>query len=107
MRYRITFSKFFVSVVYGTGDAADTGMLYGAIWALIGNLYSFMCRYFYIDFPDLELRPEFEKKVFEIEAEGIIAVRLVHIIIAVLRSLMVYRKHNKQKPNRGYAAEKA
>ena len=51
IRYRVDFSEIYVKVRYGTGDAPSTGVLYGAVWALIGNLYSFLCRYFTIAFP--------------------------------------------------------
>ena len=97
MRYKISFSEFYIHVRYGTGDAASTGALYGAVWALIGNVYSFICRYFYISFPEVNLEPDFNKKMFEPMLRGIITVRHVHIIIAVLRSLRAYRQHKEQK----------
>ena len=97
MRYKISFSEFYIHVRYGTGDAASTGTLYGAVWALIGNVYSFICRYFYISFPEVNLEPDFNKKMFEPMLRGIITVRPVHIIIAVLRSLRAYRQHREQK----------
>lgn len=97
MRYKISFSEFYIHVRYGTGDAASTGALYGAVWALIGNVYSFICRYFYISFPEVNLEPDFNKKMFEPMLRGIITVRPVHIIIAVLRSLRAYRQHKEQK----------
>ena len=97
VRYKINFSEIYIRVHYGTGDAPSTGMLYGAVWALIGNVYAFICRYFYMSFPEVDLDADYNKKVFEAELKGIITVRPVHIIIAVLRSLKAYRNHKKSK----------
>lgn len=97
VRYKVNFSEIYVRVRYGTGDAASTGTLYGAVWALIGNVYAFLCRYFSIAFPEVDMEPDFNRVVFETEVRGIITVRPVHIIIAVLRSLRAYRNHKKSK----------
>ncbi len=87
MRYRIEIVKVKIKVDYGTGDPADTGILYGIIWGAIGNLYQLFSQYFIFDFPEAEINPDFENKVFKTEFEGIIRVRLVHIINAILKSI--------------------
>ncbi len=97
VRHKAEFSGIYVRVRYGTGEAAITGMVYGAIWSLVGNLYSFLCRFFRVEFPKLELEPVFNEKAFEIEAEGIITTKPVHIITAVLRSAKIYKEHKKEK----------
>lgn len=95
VKNRAEFSGIFIRLKYGTGDAAITGVIYGAIWSLVGNIYSLLCRFFRVEFPTLELEPVFGSKAFEIEAEGIITTRLVHIITAVIRSLKIYFKQKK------------
>ncbi len=97
MRYKVSFSEFYINVRFGTGDAASTGTVYGGVWALIGSLYSFMCRYFNMSFPEVKLEPDFNKKLFEPTLRGIITVQPVHIIIAVIKSLGAYKKHKKDK----------
>ncbi len=87
MRYRVEVVKVKIKVDYGTGDPADTGFLYGVIWAAIGNLYQLFNQYLIFDFPEAEVNPDFENKVFKTEFEGIIRVRLVHIIIALLKTI--------------------
>lgn len=87
MRYRIEVVKVKLKVDFGTGDSADTGILYGIIWAAIGNLYQIFNQYLVFDFPEVTLSPDFENKIFKTEFEGIIKVRLVHIIIALLKSV--------------------
>ncbi|MBE7032319.1 MAG: DUF2953 domain-containing protein [Ruminococcaceae bacterium] len=87
VKHRARFSDIYVRLRYGTGDAANTGILYGAIWSLTGNVYAYLCRHFYVEFPTVELEPQFDKTAFEIEAQGIITTRLVHIIKCVIKLL--------------------
>ena len=82
---------------FGTGDAGKTGMICGAFWTLLGNTYAFLCRFFKVEFPDVQLEPDFEKKIFEIEARGIIKIRPVHIITATIRGFKVYDKLKNEK----------
>ncbi len=97
MKYKISFSEIHIYVQYGTGNAATTGMAYGAIWTLIGNVYSYLCRHFSITFPDVVLDADFNgKPVFKADIEGIIKLKFVHIIIATIRSLKIYKKHKKE-----------
>lgn len=86
MRFRIEVVKTKIKIDYGTGDPADTGILYGIIWAVIGNLYQVFNQYLVFDFPETQINPDFENKIFEIEFESIIKVRLVHIINALLKT---------------------
>lgn len=95
--HRVEFSNIYIRSKFGTGDAAHTGMAYGAVWTIIGNVYAFLCRFFKIEFPEVELIPAFNETIFEIEAEGIIKMRLVHIISAALMGFRAYKKHRKEK----------
>ena len=97
VKNRCELSDIYIRIKYGTGEAALTGMIYGAIWAFVGNVYSLLCRFFRVEFPTIELEPVFDGKALEIEAEGIITTKLVHIINAVYRSYKLYSKHKKQK----------
>ncbi len=87
MRYRIEVVKVKIKINYGTGDPADTGILYGVIWAAIGNLYQVFSRYLVLDFPETEIEPDFENKVFKTEFEGIIKVKILHVISALVKSI--------------------
>lgn len=86
MRYRIEVKKVKIRVDFGTGDPADTGILYGAIWAAIGSVYQILNMYLVFDFPETEINPDFENKIFKTEFEGIIRLRLVHLIRALAKS---------------------
>lgn len=95
-RNKIEFSKVYIGIAYGTGEAATTGLLYGAFWVLVGNVHSFISRQYRAEFPNVKLSPSYNSAMFEIEAEGIISLKLVHIITALLRVFKQIRK-NKQK----------
>ncbi len=94
---RAEFTDIYVRVRFGTGDAAYTGMAYGGIWSLIGSLYAYLCRFIRLEFPEVELIPVYNEKTFEIEAEGIIKIPLVHIITAVFRGLKIYKRSKQNK----------
>lgn len=91
LRGRIELSEIRISIVYGTGNAAHTGMLCGAFWSLVGGLYAFLCRFFSVEFPKLNIQPDFNRKRLETEFGGIIAVRPAHIIIAAYKAYKVYK----------------
>lgn len=94
---KVEFVDILIKSHFGTGDAGKTGMICGAFWTLLGNAYAFLCRFFRLDFPEVNLEPDFEKKVFEIEARGIIKIRPVHIITATIRGFKVYDKLKNEK----------
>lgn len=96
LKGRVSMSKIDIYIKYGTGDACTTGMAYGAIWTLISNVYGFLCRHFFITFPDVKIDAQFDgSPMFEARCYGIIKLRFVHIIIAALRSYKSYKKHKK------------
>ena len=97
LQNRARFTGIYVRIHYGTGNAATTGILYGGIWALVGSVYAYLCRYVSIEYPKVELKPNFSEKELDIELAGIIEARLVHIITAVFRSVKIYSKHKKTK----------
>ncbi|MBC7766334.1 MAG: DUF2953 domain-containing protein, partial [Hyphomonadaceae bacterium] len=69
---------------YGTGDAAYTGVSYGLIWAVLGNVYAQLDRLLIIQHPKITIKPDFQNLRFEIQAQCIISFRLIHIIIAYI-----------------------
>ena len=106
VKYRAEFYDIYLRLRYGSGDAAATGILYGGIWTVIGSAYSYLCRYFSIEFPKVELEPVFNEKVFDIEAQGIIKTRLVHIIRCVLKILkkqIIRKKQGKVRQEKSPA----
>ncbi len=101
MRYKIEVTNTELTVLFGTGNPAHTGMAYGAAWSALGVIYPILCRYFRMDYPQVELNADFETKRFQIEFSSIIKVRPVHIIHAASqegwRMLVTYLRNKKQK----------
>lgn len=85
MRYRIKVKKLELGLEYGTGSAASTGVLYGVIWGLISGAYNTLSLFFDLKYPKVEIVPDFQKSKFDFTFSGILRVRLVHIINALIK----------------------
>ncbi len=97
IRHEVYISDIKVNSKFGTGEASQTGIIHGAVWALIADIYAVLASMFYVDFPEVELEPVFNETVLEIGAGGIIRIRIVHIITAVLRRFKEYLKHKSKE----------
>lgn len=84
MRYKIQIPVLRITLDFGTGDAASTGMLYGTIWGAAGLLFPLLARYTHTVFPMIDITPDYYGKRFDIKAKSIIKVRPVHIINAAV-----------------------
>ena len=97
MRYRMKVEKLYLRLDFGTGNAAATGMLYGVVWGMITGAYKVLHLFFNIDFPKTEIVPDFQNSKFDFTFEGIVKVRLVHIINTLIK---IY-SNNKKNSERG------
>ena len=97
-RQRIYVPVWRIRLDFGTGDPADTGMLFGAAWDFMGILYPHLARYMDITFPMMDITPDFYGKRLDLEMKSIIKTKPAHIIHAFCRSLwkpvIAYIKHN-------------
>ena len=93
MRYRIKMNKVELSLEYGTGNAATTGMLYGVIWGIVTGTYNTLSLFFNMDFPKPKIVPDFQNSKFDFAFSGIFRVRLVHIINVLIK---IYFRCKKQ-----------
>lgn len=100
-RYKIHIPSLRINLEYGTGNPANTGLIYGSAWNIVGILYPILTRYFHIAYPSLNLTPDFYGKRFDAEIKSIIKVRPAHIInaaISVFKSfILTYLKNNFNK----------
>lgn len=104
LRFKLHVPKLMIKLDYGTGDPADTGMLYGAIWGAVGVLYPVAARYAHINYPTLYITPDFYGKRFDAEIRSIIKVRPAHIINALFSALIglaITYFNNKTKKGSG------
>lgn len=90
--------KIKIQLTYGVDDAALTGILYG----LINHLYSYVQYFIYSCFKvkkmNLNLQPEFNKKIIYTEMTSIIYINLVKIIymfIIIFKSIHKAKKDSK------------
>lgn len=105
LRHRIYVNKTYIKIDYGTDNPAATGIIYGSAWNLLGVIYPILTMYFCIEYPMLDITPDFYGKRFDIAAESIIKVKPVHIIKAAFSSLLVptltYLKQKIKKQEEG------
>ena len=101
MRYKIQIPTLRITLDFGTGNAASTGMLYGTIWGAAGILFPILARYTRTVFPMIDITPDYYSKRFDIKAKSIIKVRPVHIINAAIPAAislgLSYLKSNSKK----------
>lgn len=73
----------------GTGDAAATGVLYGIIWTVIGNIMTATKSYLNINKPKIIVVPVFSQVQLSIDFSCIISMKSGHIINAGIRAIPV------------------
>ena len=106
-RHKIAILSLSVSLDFGTGNPAYTGMLYGGIWSAVGTGYPLLCRYFVMDYPKLFLTPDYDRARLDFEIKGIIKVRPAQIFHAAIRQAAVlavtycYKQFKKGSGNHG------
>lgn len=101
MRQKIIVPHTSLTLDYGTGNPASTGMLYASFWSFTGIIYPLFARYAKIRYPIIDITPDFYEKRFSIELKSIIKVRPAHIINAAILSFtrfgLTYLKNNFRK----------
>jgi len=81
-----------VKLRQGTGDAAQTGLVCGALWSAAGIIVAYLSRHLKTISKRIKITPCFNEKVFEVEARCIFHVRLVHIIVVLIK--IYWMKHS-------------
>lgn len=76
----------------GLGDAALTGIVYGSIWMAMSTLLGIIMNHKNIKELRVEICPEFNENILEIDFFCIIKLKIVHIIIAGLKGMKVFVK---------------
>ena len=82
---KIAVRDFNLRLTLGTGDAAETGILYGAAWILIGSIMALTRSHINIKEPRVAVIPVFNKVQLNMQFSCIITMRLGHIINAGIR----------------------
>jgi len=94
---KIVFERFVLKIRFGDGNAATTGIEAGLIWAVIGGLLAVLNNTFtFKTNADIAVLPEFNQKMFDLYIDGIIRTRLVHIMIAGIVAITLYKKYENK-----------
>lgn len=74
-----------IKIKQGTGDAAQTGLMCGLLWAAAGILITHLSRYLKSFKKKINITPCFNKRIFEVDAYCIFHVKLAHIIVVLIK----------------------
>lgn len=84
--------RFDISLDYGFGDAAVTGITGGAIWLVISNAAAFVSKYADISkCLNIAVKPHYEEKIINFKVNFVFTARLYHLL-QTLRLVLRFRK---------------
>ncbi len=99
IRRTIHATKIHLDLSFGTGDAAKTGILTGAVWTGIYNVVAFISRFIRITEPKINVNPEFNARLCSFTGECIIKARVVNLIRVVVNIGISYYFTRKKYKN--------
>ena len=82
--------KLYVRV--GTGDAAQTAVIYGLLWTLAGFIPEFVFTKFKVKNREIKIETDFKEKVWKVNFNCIFSLKIVNIIAMVIELLIKIRK---------------
>ncbi len=88
----IIFENLSLAIDFGTGDAAHTGVLTGALNGVVYTALSAIHHNTTVKKWDVKITPDFEREKFDIQYLCIVRVRIMHIISIGIKALGLYRK---------------
>jgi hypothetical protein len=89
---KITIKKFEWHSLMGVGDAAHTGMMTGALWAVKGGIIGLLSHYFRLkEVPNLSVTPHFQAAVIQTRLTCIFQFRIGHAILAGLKLIKFWK----------------
>jgi Protein of unknown function (DUF2953) len=101
---RITIKNFEWQTLMGVGDAAHTGMMTGAIWAIKGSIVSILSHYFRLkEMPHLSVTPHFQAAVIQTRLTCMFQFRIGYAILAGLKLIKFWKGG---KPRRDFKSGK-
>lgn len=96
-RHALKVEKLHFILNYGTGDAASTGVLYGAISGVVYGLLGLLAHSHKTKDSLLSVTPEFNNATFQAKGECILKLQNVHIIVIATKLIKLIIKMKKRK----------
>lgn len=97
LKKKLIFKEVKLTANIGTGDAACTAMLYALAWTVAGIGFSYIYNNFKVEKHYINIKENFMEKIFNIDLYCIFTVKLVHIIIVALKSIIQMKKQRRIK----------
>lgn len=92
LRKRINIEDFGITGEFGTGNAASTGIAYGAVSAFVNTVFGFLGQFFVIKKPPVTaLELSYDKAVFNLKFAFMIKTKLWHL----LKAFLIYKNNIK------------
>ena len=93
---KVSFQEVIFDVDFGTGNAASTGIMTGAVWSATDIFVCILDRIFGVEKFTVNVNPHFDKKCFNGKFKSILKLRLVNIMI-ILRKIKlvvnIFKEH--------------
>jgi len=86
---KVSFEEVIFDVGFGTGNAASTGIMTGAVWSATDIFVCILDRIFGVRKFSVNVTPYFDKKHFSGQFKGILKLRLVNIMIILSKIKLV------------------
>ena len=81
-----------VSLDYGFGDAAVTGITGGGIWLVLSNASAFLSKYINVnDVLNIAVKPHYTEKIIDFKVNFVFTIRVYHLI-HTLRHILRFTK---------------
>ena len=93
---KIAFYELIFNVDFGTGNAASTGIMTGAVWSATDIFVCIIDRIFGVEKFKVNVNPQFDKKYFSGQFKSILKFRLVNIISIlkkIFRVIEIFNEH--------------
>lgn len=94
LKKHLTFFNLRFVLEFGTGDAAQTGILTGTAWAIFYNIAGLADRVFVLKNHEIDVKPHFDDELFDFDFECVAGLRLFWIfplVISLLKNLKKLR----------------
>ncbi|WML47292.1 DUF2953 domain-containing protein [Neobacillus sp. PS3-34] len=89
---KVSIKQFEWRTIFGIGDAAYTGMLTGAFWAIKGSIVGLISHYMKMkQMPQLAVIPHFQQTVSQTQLKCIFQFRIGHAILAGMKLIKFWR----------------